>query len=103
MQIIFLGHLYKVDLSLRVVTISWLIIGCGPEYMVPGYGSYGSETCGRLSVPVDIYIDGCVHAFHFVCQTNLLIHISMLYLRSPVPFASYNPLTMPSKDSPMYK
>lgn len=68
MQIIFLGHLYKVDLSLRVVTISWLIIGCGPEYMVPGYGSYGSETCGRLSVPVDIYIDGCVHAFHFVRQ-----------------------------------
>ena len=65
--------------------------------MVPGYGSYGSETCGRLSVPVDVYIDGCVHTFHFVANSL------MLYSSSPVPFASYNPLTMPSKDSPTYK
>ena len=50
---------------------------------------------------------GCLYRWvcsrHLLCPSNKLIHTSMLYSSSPVPFASYNPLTMPSKDSPMYK
>lgn len=42
----------------RTISISWLIIGCGDEYKIPNTISIGSSFCGRLSVPVDIYIDG---------------------------------------------
>ncbi|GJE87189.1 hypothetical protein PsYK624_032720 [Phanerochaete sordida] len=52
-----IGHVYNVDITSRTVQISWLIIGCG-EMQMPGSTTYGVESCGRLSIAADFYVDG---------------------------------------------
>jgi hypothetical protein len=65
----FLGHIYKMDLVDKTVSISWLIIGCGLGFMIPGYGFYGSTHCGQLAIPIDVFVDGSV----FSIATFLLL------------------------------
>ncbi|GJE87179.1 hypothetical protein PsYK624_032620 [Phanerochaete sordida] len=56
--IVFLGHVYNIDIPSRQVDVSWLILGCGDlrlnstvVYSKKGY-------CGRLNTDVDFYVDG---------------------------------------------
>lgn len=58
-KLLFLGHIYKVDLVDKTISVSWLIVGCGLGFKLPGYDFYGSTYCGQLAIPIDVFIDGC--------------------------------------------
>jgi len=61
--IIFLGHIYMIDVVNKTINISWLIIGCGLGFMVPNWDLYyGSAYCGQLAIPIDVFIDGSTTA-----------------------------------------
>ncbi|KAI0341745.1 hypothetical protein BDW22DRAFT_1429858 [Trametopsis cervina] len=56
-----IGHVFDIDIPSRSVQISWLIIGCG-ELRQSGTSSYSVDTCGRLNVPADFFVDGSSQA-----------------------------------------
>ncbi|KAI0082697.1 hypothetical protein K474DRAFT_1767480 [Panus rudis PR-1116 ss-1] len=56
-----LGNVYDIDIPSRIVSISWLIVGCG-ELMFPNSSGVYSPYCGRLSTTTDFYADGSANA-----------------------------------------
>ncbi|KAJ7153549.1 hypothetical protein C8R43DRAFT_1235503 [Mycena crocata] len=54
--IFFLGHIYKTNLEMRSVTISWLIGGCG-KYRIAASGTYFPTVCNAPNLAINVYID----------------------------------------------
>ena len=101
-QVMFLAHIYKIDLLSKTAVISWLIMGCGAGFMLPddlcwpACSYYNSKYCGQLAIPIDIFIDGFVTSF-LLPSLDLLSHY---YDSSMNANASYSPRYHPTvKDS----
>jgi hypothetical protein len=62
-QLVFVGHVFNVDIKQRQLSIQWQPAGCGSfynrtesSYSLENEGT--TDNCGRITVPVNVYING---------------------------------------------
>ncbi|KAH9850124.1 hypothetical protein C2E23DRAFT_735631 [Lenzites betulinus] len=57
--IVLVGDDVDVDIDEPALTIRWSIVGCGPDFVLPGSeGAHGSAGCGLPAMPLSIFVDG---------------------------------------------
>ncbi|KAF8813459.1 hypothetical protein BYT27DRAFT_7250980 [Phlegmacium glaucopus] len=65
--IFFLGHVYKVNVSDRTISVSWLVGGCG-NLRLQRASNFTDSKCGLANVSFDVYVDGALFTesqFHY--------------------------------------